>query len=189
MTRNDIISRKEYLESLRKELSFNNDTRVANEMAYRAKQVEGILKALVSANINRDNIPGIQLYTKLEKNLTIKKYLNDIFFFDSEKLKCNGTDRILIADANLVKFASGENLNSKDKNTSLVFNNEFSKVIDFVNAAVNYYQIENINLIEEDNSLVRKLWIKLLPSDKYLDLLDNISFRSHEKFFTHKKSN
>ena len=75
MNKKEINDRKLYLETLRSDLTLNDNAAVMTEMTQRAKQVEGILKALVSANINHDNIPGIEIFTKIDKNLIVKKYL------------------------------------------------------------------------------------------------------------------
>ena len=81
MTKKEIQSRNNYLQSLRAKLSLEDNAAVAIEMTARAKQIEGLIKALNSANVNCDNIPGIEIYPKLEKSLVVKKYLKDLFFF------------------------------------------------------------------------------------------------------------
>lgn len=187
MTKKEIIDRKLYLETLKTQLSLDDNAAVTTEMTARAKQVEGILKALVSANVNRDNIPGIQMFVKLEKNQVIKNYLKDLFFFDTLKLKSNATDQFLVAEANLAKFAKGENLNSKDDETYNLMRLELSKAIDQINACIMYFQIENIKVIEEYDKPISRIWIKLLPSDNYLDYLKKIKFISHEKFLSSNK--
>ena len=123
MNKKEINARKVYLESLKSDLTLNDNAAVMSEMTQRAKQVEGILKALVSANINHDNIPGITIFTEIDKNLTVKKYLKDLFFFDTMKLTSNGTDKFLVAEANLFKFAKGENMSTKDKKNCVFLRN------------------------------------------------------------------
>lgn len=187
MTKKEIQERKLYLDALKTQLSLEDNAAVTSEMTTRAKQIEGILKALVSANVNCDNIPGMEIYVHLEKNLVIKKYLKDLFFFDSIKLKSDGTDQILVATANLNKFAKGEELNTRNNETYTLMKQEFSKVLDQINSCLNYFQIENIKVIDEYDKPISKIWIKLLPSDSYLDYLKKIKFISHGKFFTKKK--
>lgn len=187
MTKIEIQERKLYLDTLKTQLSLDDNQAVMTEMSARAKQVEGILKALVSANVNCDNIPGLDIYIRIEKNLVIKKYLKDLFFFDTIKLKSDGTDQILIATANLSKFAKGENLDPKSDETYLTMKLEFSKVIDQINNCLAYFQIQNVKVIEEYDKPISKVWLKLLPSDNYLDYLKKIKFISHGKFFIKKK--
>lgn len=187
MTKKEIQERKLYLDALKTQLSLEDNAAVTSEMTTRAKQIEGILKALVSANVNCDNIPGMEIYVHLEKSLVIKKYLKDLFFFDSIKLKSYGTDQILVATANLNKFAKGEELNTRNDETYILMKQEFSKVLDQINSCLNYFQIENIKVIDEYDKPISKIWIKLLPSDNYLDYLKKIKFISHGKFFTKKK--
>ena len=187
MTKKEIQERKLYLDALKTQLSLEDNAAVTSEMTTRAKQIEGILKALISANVNCDNIPGMEIYTHLEKNLIIKKYLKDLFFFDSIKLKSDGTDQILVATANLNKFAKGEELNTCNDETYTLMKQEFSKVLDQINSCLNYFQIENIKVIDEYDKPISKIWIKLLPSDSYLDYLKKNKFISHGKFFSKKK--
>ena len=59
MTKKEINDRKLYLETLKSDLALNDNAAVMAEMTQRAKQAEGILKALVSANINHDNIKSL----------------------------------------------------------------------------------------------------------------------------------
>lgn len=186
MTKKEIQSRNNYLQSLRAKLSLEDNAAVAIEMTARAKQIEGLIKALNSANVNCDNIPGMEIYPKLEKSLVVKKYLKDLFFFDTLKLKKDATDRILVAKADLGKFAKGENMDARSNETYQSWNNEFSKVIDQVNACMNYYQIENINVVEELDKPISKLWIQLVPSEYYLEYLKKIKFVSFGKFFSTK---
>lgn len=187
MTKKEIQDRKLYLDTLKTQLLLEDNAAVTVEMTTRAKQIEGILKALVSANVNCDNIPGIDIYVHLEKNFVIKKYLKDLFFFDSIKLKNDGTDQFLVAGANINKFAKGEELNTRNDETYNLMKQEFSKVLNQINACLNYFQIENIKVIDEYDKPISKIWIKLLPSDSYLDYLKKIKFISHGKFFTKKK--
>ena len=77
MTKKEIQERKLYLDTLKTQLLLEDNAAVTSEMTARAKQIEGILKALISANVNCDNIPGMEIYVHLEKNLVIKKYLKD----------------------------------------------------------------------------------------------------------------
>lgn len=187
MTNKEIQSRKEYLQTLRARLSLEDNAAVAIEMTARAKQIEGLIKALNSANVNCDNIPGMEIYPKLDKSLVVKKYLKDLFFFDTLKLKKYATDQILVAKADLSKFAKGEDMDPRSNETYQSWTNEFSKVIDQVNACLNYYQIENINVVEEYDKPISKLWIQLVPSDYYLEYLKKIKFISFGKFFSTKK--
>lgn len=187
MTKKEIQSRNDYLQSLRAKLSLEDNAAVAIEMTARAKQIEGLIKALNSANVNCDNIPGMEIYPKLEKSLVVKKYLKDLFFFDTLKLKKDATDQILVAKADLGKFAKGEDMDARSNETYQSWANEFSKVIDQVNACLNYYQIENINVVEEYDKPVSKLWIQLVPSEYYLEYLKRIKFVSFGKFFSTKK--
>lgn len=186
MTKKEISDRKLYLDTLKSQLSLDDNQAVMSEMTARAKQIEGILKAITAANVNRDNIPGIDMYLSLEKNSVVKKYLKDLFFWDSVKLKSDGTDQILVAQANLSRFAKGENLNPKDDETYNLFKLEFSKVLDQINACTTYYQIENIKIQDEIDKPISRIWIKLLPSDSYLDYLKSIKFISHGRFFKSK---
>ena len=136
MTKKEIQDRKLYLDTLKTQLLLEDNAAVTAEMTTRAKQIEGILKALVSANVNCDNIPGIDIYVHLEKNFVIKKYLKDLFFFDSIKLKNDGTDQFLVASANINKFAKGEELNTRNDETYNLMKQEFSKVLDQINACL-----------------------------------------------------
>lgn len=184
MTKTEIQSRKLYLDTLMSQLSLEDNAAVTSEMTARAKQVEGILKALVSANVNCDNIPGISIYTKLEKNLVIKKYLKDLFFFDTLKLSKTSEDRILVAEAKLNGFAKGEKLLSKDEETYSLMKLEFSKVLDQINNCLSYFQIEDIEVIVDYDKPISRIYIKLLPSDSYLDYLKKIKFIPIGKFIT-----
>ena len=65
MTKKEITDRKLYLDSLKSDLALNDNAAVVAEMAQRAKQIEGLLKALTSANINCDTTPGIQIFTRI----------------------------------------------------------------------------------------------------------------------------
>ena len=187
MTKKEIIDRKLYLDSLKSDLTLNDNAAVVAEMTQRAKQIEGLLKALTSANINCDTTPGIQIFTRIDKNLVVRKYLNDLFFFDAIKLKSNDTDRFIVAEANLGKFAKGVNLLSKDDETYKLMKLEFSKVLDQINSCTTYYQVDNIKVIDEYDKPISRIYIKLLPSDSYLDYLKKIKFISHGKFFSSKK--
>lgn len=187
MTKKEIADRKLYLDTLKTQLSLDDNQSVMTEMSMRAKQVEAILKALTSANINRDNIPGIDMYLNLEKNLVIKSYLKDLFFWDSIKLKSNGTDQILIAKGNYGHFAKLEGLDPRSDETYNLFSLEFSKVLDCINASLSYYQVENIDIIKDFDKPISKLWIKFLPSDEYLEYLDSIKFISHNRFLKKKR--
>ena len=187
MTKKEIQERKLYLDTLKTQLLLEDNAAVTSEMTTRAKQIEGILKALISANVNCDNIPGMEIYVHLEKNLVIKKYLKDLFFFDAIKLKSDGTDQILVASANINKFAKGEELNTRNDETYILMKQEFSKVLDQINSCLNYYQIDNIKVIDEYDKPISKIWIKLIPSDNYLDYLNKIKFIPHGKFFEKKK--
>ena len=187
MTKKEINERKLYLETLRSDLSLNDNAAVMEEMSQRAKQIEGIIKALASANINCDNIPGIQIFTKIDKNLTVKKYLKDLFFFDTVKLTSKDTDKFLVAEANLFKFAKGENLSTKDEETYTLMKQEFGKVLDQINYCIEYYMIENIKVLDEIDKPTSRIYIRFLPSDSYLDYLKKIKFISHGKFFSSKK--
>lgn len=186
MTKKEIGDRKLYLDTLKSQLSLDDNQAVTSEMTARAKQIEGILKVITAANVNRDNIPGIDIYLSIEKNPIVKKYLKDLFFWDSLKLKSDGTDQILVAQANLSRFAKGMNLNTKDDETHDLFKLEFSKVLDQINACTTYYQIENIKIQDEIDKPISRIWIKLLPSDSYLDYLKSIKFISHGRFFKSK---
>lgn len=186
MTKKEISDRKLYLNTLNSQLSLDDNQAVMREMSVRAKQIEGILKAITAANVNRDNIPGIDMYLNLEKNSVVKKYLKDLFFWDSIKLNSDGTDQVLVAKANLSKFAKGENLSSKDDETYNLFKLEFSKVLDQIDACTTYYQVDNIKIQIEIDKPISKIWIKLLPSDSYLEYLKSIKFISHDKFFKSK---
>ena len=187
MNKKEINDRKLYLETLRSDLTLNDNAAVMSEMTQRAKQVEGILKALVSANINHDNIPGITIFTEIDKNLTVKKYLKDLFFFDTMKLTSNGTDKFLVAEANLFKFAKGENMSTKDDETYTLMKQEFDKVLDQINHCIEFYMIENIKVLDEIDKPTSRIYIRFLPSDSYLDYLKKIKFISHGKFFSSKK--
>ena len=187
MNKKEINDRKLYLETLRSDLTLNDNAAVMAEMTQRAKQVEGILKALVSANINHDNIPGIKIFTKIDKNLVVKKYLKDLFFFDTMKLTSDGTDKFLVAEANLFKFAKGENMSTKDDETYTLMKQEFDKVLDQINHCIEYYMIENIKVLDEIDKPTSRIYIRFLPSDSYLEYLKKIKFISHGKFFSSKK--
>ena len=187
MTKKEITDRKLYLDSLKSDLALNDNAAVVAEMTQRAKQIEGLLKALTSANINCDTTPGIQIFTRIDKNLVVRKYLNDLFFFDAIKLKSNDTDRFIVAEANLGKFAKGVNLLSKDDETYKLMKLEFSKVLDQINSCTTYYQVDNIKVMDEYDKPISRIYIKLLPSDSYLDYLKKIKFISHGKFFSSKK--
>lgn len=187
MTKSEIQSRKLYLDTLMSQLSLEDNAAVTSEMTARAKQVEGILKALVSANVNCDNIPGISIYTKLEKNLVIKKYLKDLFFFDTLKLSKTPEDRILVAEAKINGFAKGEKILTKDEETYNLMKLEFSKVLDQINGCLSYFQVENIEVIVDYDKPISRIYIKLLPSDSYLDYLKQIKFIPIGKFITKNK--
>ena len=174
MTKKEIQERKLYLDTLKTQLLLEDNAAVTSEMTARAKQIEGILKALISANVNCDNIPGMEIYVHLEKNLVIKK-------------KSDGTDQILVASANINKFAKGEELNTRNNETYILMKQEFSKVLDQINSCLNYYQIDNIKVIDEYDKPISKIWIKLIPSDNYLDYLNKIKFIPYGKFFAKKK--
>ena len=44
-----------------------------------------------------------------------------------------------------------------------------------------------IKVIDEYDKPISKIWIKLIPSDNYLDYLNKIKFIPHGKFFAKKK--
>lgn len=183
MTKKEISDRKLYLSTLRSQLSLDQNQLVSNEMAYRSKHLEGIIKALRSADINKDTIKGIDVFINADKSLVGKKYVEDLFFWESSKLDNSGSDMILIAKANLQVYAKGMNLSTKDPDTYKSMKLEFSKVIDQINSCLTYYQIDNVKIIDEYNSPICKAWIKLFPTDTYLDYLKEIKFIPHGKFF------
>ena len=51
MTKKEIQERKLYLDTLKTQLLLEDNAAVTSEMTARAKQIEGILKALISANV------------------------------------------------------------------------------------------------------------------------------------------
>ena len=186
MIKKEIQLRKLYLNTLKTQLLLEDNAAVTSEMTARAKQIEGIIKALGNANINCDNIPGLQIFFNLDKNLIVKKYLKDLFFFETNQLSKISSDEILIAEANLAKFSKGEKLNSKDSETYELMKNEFSKMYDQINNCLSYYQIEDIKLIRSDDKPISRMALKLLPSYNYLQYLKKIKFISNNKFTSSK---
>lgn len=176
MTKKEIADRHEYLNALKSSLSLEDNQSILIEMTARAKQIEGIVKSLSSANINRDNIPGIDIYLNINKSLVVKKYLSDLFFFDRLYLSTNESDKVLVAYGNIQKFASGTKLLVKDESTYTEFKSEFTKVHKFIDSALSYYNVNDIELIVEHDKPISKIWIRLLPSDKYLEYLKRIKF-------------
>ena len=107
---------------------------------------------------------------------------NDIFYeLNNELFHFPPTEE------NINKFAKGEELNTRNDETYILMKQEFSKVLDQINSCLNYYQIDNIKVIDEYDKPISKIWIKLIPSDNYLDYLNKIKFIPHGKFFAKKK--
>lgn len=186
MTNKEISDRKLYLGALRSQLSLDNNQSVSNEMVYRSKHLESIIKALRSTDINKDSIKGIDVYINADKSFVGKCYLKDLFFWESSKLNNSGSDMILIAKANLQAYCKGASLSTKDPDAYESMKLEFSKVIDQFNSCLSYYQIDNAKVIVEYNNPICKAWIKLFPTEAYLDYLKEIKFIPHGKFFKKK---
>lgn len=182
MSNKNITDRKLYLNNLKNDLYLNDNAAVTSEMIYRAKHIESLSKALLSANVNRDNVLGINMHIELKKNPIIKKYLQDLFFFDMEKLKPNGSTKILVADANLFNYCKAHKLDSKDDTSYGLLKSDFSKVSNHITACISYFQVENIKEYDEYNKPLCRTWIRILPSKQYLDYLNKIKFISHEKY-------
>lgn len=183
MTSKQIADRKDYLESMRSDLSLNENLMVITEMSKRVRRIEYIYKSLVSASINADNIPGINIYTRITKNKVVAAYLEDYFFFDTIKLSSTASDKILVAEANLFKFAKGIGITSTDSKAPTMMKKEFAKVEELILAGLSYSQVDYITTsVEEDKGTI-KMYIRLHPSDTYKNDLKSVNFISHEKFF------
>lgn len=183
MTKKEITDRKLYLDTLKTQLSLEDNQAVITEMQYRAKQIEAILKSLSSANINRDNIPGMDMFLKLEKSPIIKKYLSDLFFFDLVELQSFISDKFIVAQGNIQNFAKGTKLLVKDNETKDLFKLEFKHIVDYIDAALSYYQVNDIELIVDYDIPISRAWIKLYPSDNYQRYLQKIKFIPLKRFF------
>lgn len=182
MTKKEIADRKLYLDTLKTQLSLDDNQAVITEMSARAKQIEAIIKALAAANINRDNIPGIDMFLKANKNPVIKRYLSDLFFFDLVGVQESITDKFIVAQGNIQSFARGSKRLVKDQETKDLFRIEFKHVADYIDAALSYYQVNDIEIIVEHDIPISKVWIRLYPSEAYQEYLQKIKFIPLKKF-------
>ena len=183
MKKSEINERKVYLQSLRTDLSLNDNAAVSNEMNARAKHIEAIRKALISANVNIENVPGISIFPNINKSKIGSKYLHDLFYF--ETIKDDSKAIITKGDFNI--FCRSKNISTKDKDSWDKFKLEFSKVVDQINACIAYFNIENIEVEVEYDAPNCKVYIKLLPSEDYKEYLKKIKFVSLDKFISQKE--